>query len=226
MADGPLHPTRERSKPLQLSPTAQRQKTGEEALSELKLKKVWTSGHHFNCLAFAVMMSAGQLDTSPSAQRHAHPQSDVERRLTHEAIFSRVPVRKRKDRGTIADNKWHAGHNRDSLQDILDNNRFMTEAHIHGFANRLQRSIIVIDERGHQLSIFEYKPGYSVQSQLSMRESKKRRAGSGRGAGEAQPKRQKADATPLWVLMSPGHFSSLQPVALEGCEAQAWCEGL
>ena len=92
----------------------------------------------------------------------------------------------------------------------------MTEAHIHGFANRLKRNIIVIDERSHQLSIFEYKP---LQSQLSIRESKERRVG--RGAGEAQPKRQKADATPLWVLMSPGHFTSLQPVALEACEAQA-----
>ena len=29
----------------------------------------------------------------------------------------------------------------------------MTEAHIHGFANRLKRNIIVIDERSHQLSM-------------------------------------------------------------------------
>ena len=94
---------------------------GGTALSELKLEKVWTSGHHFNCLTFAVMMSAGQLDTSPSAQRGAHTQSDVERHLTHEEIFSRVPACKGKDRGTIADSNWHAGHNCDSLQDIVDN---------------------------------------------------------------------------------------------------------
>lgn len=90
----------------------------------------------------------------------------------------------------------------------------MTEAHIHGFANRLKCNIIMIDERSHQLSIFEYKPGYSLQSQLStcIRESKERRVG--RGAGEAQPKRQKADATPLWVstlgadVAWPLHFTA------------------
>ena len=72
--------------------------------------------------------------------------------------------------------------------------------------------IIVIDERAaapaaHRatqpaagppqrlLSIFEYKPGYSVQRQLSMREVRERRTSA---------------SQPLWVLMSPDHWSALR----------------
>ena len=44
------------------------------------------------------------------------------------------------------------------------------------------------------ISIFEYKPGYAVQSQLSMREARVRRSSA---------------SQPLWVLMSPSHFSAL-----------------
>ena len=74
----------------------------------------------------------------------------------------------------------------------------MSEPHVHGFANRLKCDIIVIDERERLLSIFEYKPGYSVQRQLSMRKTRERRTS--------------ASQQPLWVLMSPNHWSALRMV--------------
>ena len=67
---------------LHLSPLEQRCKTRVEALSELKLEYVKTSGYNFNCLAFSVMMATKQIDASRAAQAAANAQSDKERRLT------------------------------------------------------------------------------------------------------------------------------------------------
>jgi len=73
----------------------------------------------------------------------------------------------------------------------------MSEAHVHGFANRLQRTIIVIDAREEALVITEYIPGYAVAQQISMREARKRR----------ESKQQQ----PLWLLMSPSHWLECAP---------------
>ena len=55
---------------------------------------------------------------------------------------------------------------------------------------------MTIDERADALVIYEYVPGYAVAQQLSMSEAKERRAG---------------DQQPLWLLMSPSHWSALLP---------------
>ena len=70
----------------------------------------------------------------------------------------------------------------------------MNESHVHGFANRLKRTIITIDERMAMLVLYEYVPGYAVARQLSMREAKERR---------------ESEHQPLWLLMSPNHWSAL-----------------
>ena len=71
---------------------------------------------------------------------------------------------------------WWCGQTEAKLeQKIYQLKGFMNEAHVHGFANRLNQTIITIDERESHLVLLEYVPGYEVQHQLSMREAKKRR---------------------------------------------------
>ena len=48
------------------------------------------------------------------------------------------------------------------LKSIYDGNEFMNEAHVHGFANRLKRTIMIIDVRFKYLAIYEFKPGYAT----------------------------------------------------------------
>ena len=74
----------------------------------------------------------------------------------------------------------------------------MNEAHVHGFANRLKRTIVTVDARTHQLVLSKYAPGYSPQLQLSMREAVALRTSS---------------EQPVWVLLEPNHFSALLPSA-------------
>ena len=74
----------------------------------------------------------------------------------------------------------------------------MSEVHVHGFANRLKLTIIVIDAREDALTIMEYVPGYAVARQISMREAREWR--------ESKERQQ-----PVWLLMSPGHWSALLP---------------
>lgn len=66
---------------------------------------------------------------------------------------------------------------------------------MHGFANRLDRQIIVIDERERQVTLSEYTPGYESASKLiNLRTAKEYR-------GRVHQ--------PLWLLQSPGHWSAL-----------------
>ena len=71
---------------------------------------------------------------------------------------------------------------------------FMNESHVHGFVNRLKRTIITIDERMAVHALVEYVPGYAVAHQLSMCEAKERR---------------ESEQQPSWLLMSPNHWSAL-----------------
>ena len=79
----------------------------------------------------------------------------------------------------------------------------MNEAHVHGFANRLKRTIITIDEREDLLVLSEYMPGYAAAQWISMQDAKERRT-------RAQQ--------PVWLLMSPSHWSALLPVDQEDAE--------
>ena len=83
---------------LRLSPRDTRLKTGLEALAELELEQQITSGYHFNCLAFSVMVGCEQIGSAHDAQRAARQQSKEERRLTHEAIMTSAASRLRRRR--------------------------------------------------------------------------------------------------------------------------------
>ena len=97
---------------------------------------------------------------------------------------------------------WHAGHDRSDLQAIFASRAFMNELHIHGFANRMQRHIINIDERGPRPHLFHYQPGYTTQSEISVRAAKDLRANA------------HTLGKPIsWILLSTGHFSALRSSA-------------
>ena len=185
-----------RKKPRQLSPLAQRRTNGEAALARLELERQETSPYHFNCLAFSCMMASGQLEMSLEAQSAAEHRSDEERRATHEAVGEALPsLADGAIRG--ANDVWWVGHNRASILKIYDEQGFMNEVHVHGFATRLQREIVVIDERIDVLAIHHYMPGYHVQQQIAMRRALEIRKGQ---------------KQPLWILMSQGHWSALKPI--------------
>ena len=186
-----------REKPLRLSPLAKRRKSGQQATTELRLKDVWTSGFHFNCMAFSIMMATKQIGASKAAQQETRQQSDEERRLTHEAILQQLPPEAAEHEGE--NGVWWCGQTVAKLTTIFEEQGFMSEAHVHGFANRLQRTIIVIDAREDALVITEYIPGYAVARQISMREARERR--------------ESEQQQPLWLLMSPSHWSALLPEA-------------
>ena len=52
-----------------------------------------------------------------------------------------------------------------------ETSQFMGEAHVHGFCNRLERSIVVVDVREPAVVLSKYQPGSDVQRQLSMLEA-------------------------------------------------------
>ena len=105
------------------------------------------------------------------------------RHLPHEAVTTRGSNR-----------VWWAGQSRASLTNIFENSMFMNEAHIYGFANRLERTIVTVDVREPALVLSKYVPSYEVQPQLSMREAVQLRNSS---------------EQPIWVLLEPSHFSAL-----------------
>ena len=70
-----------------------------------------------------------------------------------------------------------------------------------GFADRLKRTIILVDERGGcRLSIWRYEPGFKPPQQISMTEAKKLRKLEG-------------SAMPLFIDMIPNHFQGMVPTA-------------
>ena len=127
----------------------------------------------------------------------------AERLKTHTEIINRIEETIELDQTSESSTRsghngeWWCGQTTKGLQDIYDRNLFMNEAHVHGFANRLGRTIVTIDERKPLIGIHEYKPGYDVAVQLSMR--------------EAKVLRDQGDMQPVWLLMSDAHWSALLP---------------
>ena len=186
-------PGDKRKRKLRLSPMEDRcRKNGKEVVKDLKLQKVQTSGYNFNCLAFSTMIGTQQIGTSITAQKAAREQSDNERRLTHEEIISRLPQQAENTLGM--NDEWWCGHSIASLSLISKHGGFMNESHVHGFTNRLERTIITIDVREAAVVLSEYVPGYTVAHQVSMREANERR---------------QSEQQPLWLLLEPGHWSAL-----------------
>jgi hypothetical protein len=54
---------------------------------------------------------------------------------------------------------------------VRETSQFMGEAHVHGFCNRLKRSIVVVDVREPAVVLSKYQPGSDMQRQLSMLEA-------------------------------------------------------
>ena len=103
---------------------------------------------------------------------------------------------------------WWAGNNRATLTGIYENNGFMNEAHVHGFANRLHRTIVVIDCRKALLNVTKYMPGYNASKQIPMRQARELRGASGGSSGD--------HASVLWLLLSTDHWSALLPECASG----------
>ena len=93
---------------------------------------------------------------------------------------------------------WWAGQSCASLIDIFNDSELMNEAHVHGFANRLNKTIVIVDVRMPSLVLDMYMPGYEVSKWISMREAVRLRNNT---------------PEPIWVLLEPGHFSALLPSA-------------
>ena len=179
-----------------LSPSNKRLKTGREALEELQLEQQRTSGYKMNCLAFSVMLATRQIGTSSEAQSSARDQSEDERYLTHEVIMKCLPPMAGTKTGP--NGVWWAGQSCASLIDIFQNSEFMNEAHVHGFANRLNQTIVIVDVRMPLLVLDMYMPGYEVSKWISMREAVRLR---------------NSTPQPIWVLLELNHFSALVPLA-------------
>lgn len=169
--------------------------SGAEVVASLGLEVVQTSAYHFNCLAFSVMIGTKSIGTSTAAQRAAQAQSNDERRLTHEEVIARLPQEAATTLG--GNGEWWCGHNTASLAHIFEVRGFMNESHIHGFTNRLKRTIITVDVRMPATVLSEYVPGYAAARQLSMPEARERAA--------------RTSEQPLWLLLSAMHFSALLP---------------
>ena len=183
-----------------IPPFLERRTTLSEVLKELSLRKEETSGRNFNCLAFSILLGTDRI--TPEEQWTGGTRGDEERRLTHETIIRRLPPEAATKVGH--NGEWWAGETRDSLNITMETSQVMGEAHVHGFCNRFNRSIVVVDVREPAAVLSEYRPGYDIQRQISMQE-----AYGLRNHGEQ----------PIWVLLEPDHFSALlpvrRPVALE-----------
>ena len=142
------------------------------------------------------MIGSEQIGSAVEAQRAVCEQSVEERRLTHEEVMSRLPPEAATALGP--NGVWWAGQSGATLTAIFEGFEFMNEVHVHGFANRLQRTILTVDVRTHQLVLSKYAPGYAPQRQISMREAVELRTSS---------------EQPIWVLLEPNHFSALLPSA-------------
>ena len=197
------------SSSMRLSPDRhKRAKTGREIIRSLHLEPQTTISYNNNCLAFSMMIGSGMIASTKRAQFQAKAQSDEQRRLTHVEIMSHLP----ETTPTPGENgQWWAGYTRAALDKIFTGFKFMGEAHLHGFATRFKRVIVVIDVRNYNATTFsKYEPGYSACAQsLSLR--------------EATELRQKCSPQPIWVLLEHLHFSALlletTDVALDGTAA-------
>ena len=178
-----------------LSPIQQRRKGRRAVCQELDLEYIVTSGHNFNCLAFSILIVTEVIGPTLAEQAAAHDRSDAERRMTHEAVCGAIPSEATMVQGSH--DVWWVGQTLDSLQGIFDGYGFMNEAHVHGFVNRLDREIVVVDVRSELLSMHHYRPGYAPQQQIPMR--------------RALELRSQVAPRVLWLLMSPSHWSALLP---------------
>ena len=185
-----------RQNSLRLSPIENRYMSSSEALVQLQLELCRTSGFKLNCLAFSVMIVSKAIGSTRMDQVGAQARSDLERRLTHEVILERLPSAAETESG--GNDVWWAGNTRASLKRIFENSDCMNEAHVHGFSNRLEQTIVTIDVRKPAVVLTKYVPGYEVARQMSMREAKALRQSS---AECAKP--------PIWLLMTTNHFSAL-----------------
>jgi hypothetical protein len=140
------------------------------------------------------MIGSGMIASTKRAQFEAKAQSDEQRRLTHVEIMSHLPETT-PTRGETG--QWWAGYTRASLDKVFNGFEWMGEAHLHGFATRFKRVIVVIDVRNFNATTFtKYEPGYSACARsLSLR--------------EATELRQKSSPQPIWVLLEQAHFSAL-----------------
>ena len=87
-----------------------------------------------------------------------HGRNQEERRLTHEEIMGKLPPPLPNGRLSSAEGgqgEWWVGQSPYGLKSIYDGNAFMNEAHVHGFANRLNRTIMTLDVRSDFLAIYE-----------------------------------------------------------------------
>ena len=108
------------------------------------------------------MIGSEQIRSAVEAQRAVCEQSVEERRLTHEEVMSRLPPEAATALGP--NGGWWAGQSRATLTAIFEGSEFMNEAHVHGFANRLQRTIVTVDVRTSQLVLSKYAPGYAQRA--------------------------------------------------------------
>lgn len=180
---------------MRLSPDRhKRAKTGSVIIRELHLEPQTTITYNNNCLAFSLMIGSGMIASTKRAQFEAKAQSDEQRRLTHVEIMSHLPETT-PTRGETG--QWWAGYTRASLDKVFNGFEWMGEAHLHGFATRFKRVIVVIDVRNFNATTFtKYEPGYSACARsLSLR--------------EATELRQKSSPQPIWVLLEQAHFSAL-----------------
>ena len=189
---GRYHPIRDPST-LRLPPLHERRITLAEALQELRLRKEVTSGHNLNCLAYSILLGTDRI--APAAQWVTKERGDEERRRTHETIVRRLPPEA--DTKIGPNGVWWAGQTRDSLTRTMETSQVMGEAHVHGFCNRIDRCIVIVDVRESAAVLYKYLPGYAAQSQISMREAHELR---------------NSDEQPIWVLLEPDHFSALLPI--------------
>ena len=164
-----------------------------KAAEELRLQEIVTSVYNNNSLAFAILMATGQLEISQNAKK-AKELSDNKRDEAHNLIMNRLPA----DASTREGNndEWWFGQSKTKLQKIYDEKGLMNEAHVHGFANVFNCSIVTLDVCQDVLIISEYTPGYAVARQLLLDEAKEQR---------------KQEKQPVWLQMkSEGHWSYLR----------------
>ena len=108
----------------------------------------------------------------------------------------------KEDETLLGTQDWWIGTSSKRLEQIFNESKFMGEAHIHGFANKLKREIIVVDERGlPDLAVMHYKPGYETQMRISMTK-----------AEAISALQSHWENPPLWIMMSRNHFSALLPL--------------
>lgn len=184
-------------------------RTAEYMVHKLRLKNIITSGYKNNCLAFSCMIGSGKIGVTPREQKDAAKLVERERELTHLALIAALPTDARKSLGgfdLFGDPTWWTCYSQKRssavavLEYIFANNLFMREPHLYAFATRLNRDIIVIDGVFNTGRIVRYKPGYEMATEISLTL-----------AIEIREETCARDR-PLWVMLTPNHFSALLPI--------------